>query len=159
MGNILTEDECTKRNEYIRKIKNLNFPILDIGTKNGMTGYLDFIKPTELGANNIMKGVDNWGRAFIIFKAEFEFEDGSKKQTFTTFFQRYNDNELLWHTCGHYGSIVINTEGGTSNDQFEMLYILLSEGKYEFTKENIEKLKLNLSRDKCPTCVKIGHTL
>lgn len=143
MGNSLTQEEKDIRNDYLNKIKNLNLPNLDIGIKNGTTGYLDFINPNELGTNNIMKGWDSLARPFLVFKAEFEYPNGLKKKTFTTFFQRYSDNYLLWHCCGHYGVNLMFTEGGANTEQIKMLYELFSTGEYKINKDIIYDLRLN----------------
>ena len=143
MGNSLSQEEINIRNEYLNKIRNINVPILDIGNKNGSTGYLDFIKSDELGTNNIMKGLDCLSRPFIVFKAEFEYPNGLKKKTFTTFFQRYSDNHNLWHCCGHYGINLMDTQGGTSNEQIKMLYELFSSGEYKINREIINEQRLN----------------
>ena len=142
MGN-LSQKEKDIRNEYIVKIKDLNFPILDIGIKNGSTGYLDFINPDNLGSNNIMKGIDTFSRHFIVFKAEFEYPNGFKKKTFTTFFQRYTSDELLWHCCGHHGVNLMDTGGGANNEQIKMLYELFSSGEYKINKDIFDVQKFN----------------
>lgn len=170
MGNSLTQEEIDIRNEYLDKIKNLNLPVLDIGLKNGSTGYLDFIKPDELGLNNIMKGKDCLSRPFIVFRAEYEYPDGLKKKTFTTFFQRYSDNKLLWHCCGHYGINLMYTEGGTNTEQIKMLYELFSSGEYKIDKDKIQEQRLNfkinddlmyddLTNDDFPIYIRLGNTI
>lgn len=42
MGNSLTHKQIQERTDIIANINKLNFAILDIGDKNGSTGYLDF---------------------------------------------------------------------------------------------------------------------
>lgn len=75
---------------------------IDIEYKNGYTGYLDFFQLYDLKDGlYIMKGQDIMGRNFFVFKSIFEFEDKSTYENFTSFFQRYNDDNLLWHCCGH----------------------------------------------------------
>ena len=148
MGNSISEEERQERLDIVNNIKNLNFEILDIGDKNGATGYLDFIKPSDLKNElSIMKGQDVVGRKFFVFKAIFEFEDKTTFETFTTFFQRYDDSDFTWHTCGHYGKYIMNTEGGTSNDQFKFILELLTNKFVELNKdkEKCEILRLNFS--------------
>jgi hypothetical protein len=171
MGNSLSQEEIEIRTQYLDKIKYLNVPILDIGNKNGVTDYLDFIKPEELKSNNIVKGRDISSRPFIVFKAEFEYPNGIKKKTFTTFFQRYSDNDLLWHSCGHYGINLMCTDGGASGEQIKMLYELLSSGEYKINREIIHEQRLNfkinddiifyenLTDDDYPTIIRIGETI
>ena len=170
MGNSLSQEDTDIRNEYLQKIRNIKVPNLDIGMKNGSTGYLDFIKPDELGANNIMKGIDSSSRSFFVFKAEFEYPNGLKKKTFTTFFQRYSDNYLLWHCCGHYGVNLMATDGGTNNEQIKMLYELFSSGEYKINKDLIDEQRLqfrinddlswdNITDDDYPIIIKLGDTI
>ena len=170
MGNSLSQEEIEIRKEYLDKMRNLKFPKLDIGIKNGSTGYLDFIKPEDIGTNNIMKGHDSSLRPFFVFKAEFEYPNGLKKSTFTTFFQRYSDNDLLWHCCGHYGINLMYTVGGTNTEQIKMLYELFSSGEYKINKDLIQEQKLNfmingdlvhdeLTDDDYPICVRLGNTI
>ena len=99
-------------NYLINKIMDFNCNILDIGNKIGSTSYIDFIKQTDLEKNNIMKGNDCFGRKFIVFKATYIFKDNTIKKTFSTFFQRYTDNNILWHICGHDGELIFDTCGG-----------------------------------------------
>lgn len=170
MGNSLSEEDAKIRREYLDKMQNLNLPILDIGNKNGSTEYLDFIKPDDIGTNNIMKGWDCQMRPFFVFRAEFEFPNGLKKKTFTTFFQRYYDNQLLWHCCGHYGDTLMYTDGGTNNDQIKLLWELFLFGEYKINREIIHDQRLNftindnslwddLTDDDFPTYIRLGNTI
>ena len=159
------------QNKYLEKIVGIDVPILDIGLRNGITGYLDFINPDELGSNNIMKGIDNASRPFIVFKAEFEFSNGLKKKTFTTFFQRYSDDKFLWHCCGHYGKNLMDTSGGTNLEQVKLIYELVVSNKYKINKDLIQMQKLNfrdsidsiswdnLIDDDFPIVIKLGHSI
>lgn len=170
MGNSLSQTDIETRQKYIDKITSLKVPVMDIGNKNGTTGYLDFIRPDELGSNNIMKGYDSVSRLFIVFKAEFEYPNGLKKKTFTTFFQRYSDNILSWQCCGHYGTILMYTEGGTNNEQYKLLCELFLSGIYKINKDTIYEQKLNfrfndgdftdeLTDDDYPINIKLGHSV
>ncbi len=67
MKNNLLKDDRNTKEEYLDKIKKINLLKLDISNRNGLTGYLDFIKPNELGTNNIMKGFDYSLRPFFCF--------------------------------------------------------------------------------------------
>jgi hypothetical protein len=117
-----------------------------------------------------MKGHDSKSRPFIVFKAEFEYPNGSKKKTFTTFFQRYTDDFILWHCCGHYGINLMNTEGGSNNDQIKLLYELFSSGEYKINKDSMSKQRLNfkindvftcdnLTDDDYPTIIRLADTI
>jgi hypothetical protein len=152
MGNSLSEEELNERTQIINTITRLNLANFDLRDRNGLsepynyfirglTGYIDFIKPDELPETiDLMKGVDSCFRNFFVFKARFLFADGTYFDTFSTFFQRYSDNNLLWHCCGHYGIYLMNTEGGTNNSQFKLIEEL-------FTKKNIQ-----LNKEKCLDC-------
>lgn len=141
MGNSLSEEELNERRQIINSITKLNFTNLDLRDRVGSTGYIDFIKPDELHESiDLMKGVDSSFRNFFVFKARFLFSDGTYFDTFSIFFQRYYDNELLWHCCGHYGIYLMNTVGGTNNLQFRLIEEL-------FTKKNIQ-----LNKEKCLDC-------
>jgi len=164
MGNSITPQQIQERTNIISNINKLNFNILDIGNKNSYTGYFDFFQPSDLNKGlNIMKGQDIAGRFFFVFKSIFEFEDKSTFENFTCFFQRYEDNELLWHCCGHYGHYIMNTEGGTSNEQFKFIFELFTNNYIQLDKEKCDKLRLNFNNSKefeipkkYPIRVKIG---
>lgn len=180
MGNSLSNEEIQERNNYINKLLGLDFPILDLSSRYGSTGYIDFIEPTELGLNNVMMGKDgyydidgnyNLCRPFFVFKAELEYPNGIKKQIFTTFFQRYTDMINLWHCCSHYGPILMHTEGGASTAQIKMLYELLVSGEYKLTRDKINEFRLNYHLDntfnheddeidesKIPINIRLGYT-
>lgn len=145
MGNSLSQVVVSERRELLSKLYNIDVPILDIGNCMGSTGYIDFITPNLLNGLNIMKGKSYDGREFIVFKAKFKFTDDIEIQTFTTFFKRYVDNDITWHTCGHHGLNLFNTSGGADNNQIQLLYELLRIGKIDLTnlnKEEIDNLKL-----------------
>jgi hypothetical protein len=164
MGNSLNPQQIQERTYIIDNINKLNFNILDIGDKNGLTGYLDFFHPSDLKDElNIMKGQDIEGRKFFVFKSIFDFEDGSVYENFTSFFQRYADNDLLWHCCGHYGPYIMNTEGGTTNEQFKFIFELFKNNYVQLDKEKCYDLRLNFytpegfkEPGKYPIRVKIG---
>lgn len=167
MGNSLTPQQVQERTDIISNINKLNFDILDIGDKNGSTGYLDFFRPSALKDGlSIMKGQDMSGRKFFVFKSIFEFEDGSVFENFTSFFQRYYDNKLLWHCCGHYGRYIMDTEGGTSNEQFKFIFDLLTNDCVQLDKEKCDELRLKFytpkgfeEPEKYPIRVKIGYNV
>ena len=152
MGNKLSPEELSERSEYVEKMRKMKFDILDIGNKNGATGYLDFITPDDISSNAIMKGTDCLGRPFFVFKAHIELSNGDVMSTFSTFFQRFFDDRLCWHICGHYGENLLFTEGGTNNTQFQMLCELFETGKYELSEElrenSYDNLRLNWRQSK-----------
>ena len=124
-------------NKIIDDIFNIECPILDIGYRTGSTGYIDFIRPEELGSSRIMKGVDRFGRRFIVFKSRIILESGPI-ECFTTFFKRYKEeNSTTCHTAGHYGRHLFCTEGGTTIYQMNLLYDLLKNGSIDMTYEEL----------------------
>jgi hypothetical protein len=159
MGNTIPIYVKNEMTEILNTIFSENYPILDIGHRKGATGYIDFIHPSELGDQYIMKGVDCFGRLFIVFKCEIidfynedkyqtgeifseEKEEAKKRSFFTTFFQRYTGDETLYHTAGHYGNYLFDTQGGASVEQMRMLLELLKNGSLELNYEEIKKLRV-----------------
>ena len=148
----------------INCIMTNNFDILDVGHRHGGTSYIDFIQQNELPENtNVMKGFDDFGRPFIVFKAEIMYENPEyNKKTFTTFFQRYSDDDCLWHACGHDGPNIFDTVGGTNITQLKFLDNLLKNGFVELTPDmDYDKLRLNLSGKAFikPNKIQLGHSI
>ena len=167
----LTTEEINKKKDLLSKLLNNNYPILDIGNEEGHSGYIDFILIKSMDNNNIMKGTDKYNRPFIVFKAEFIFPDNTTMHTFTTFFKRYSDSELLWHACGHDGLNLFDTCGGATELQLIMLNELLSNNTLDLSNKSTDELdnfKLlwrsgitgdyKLKKDIYPTRINIGHT-
>ena len=99
MGNTIANNTIIEIKNIISDIMKIDYNILDIGNKNGSTDYLDFISLDDVKNNNIMKGIDNYERYFIVIKAFYEYPT-QNKNTFTTFFQRHSENQTLWIACG-----------------------------------------------------------
>lgn len=94
-ADILYEKYMTKRSDFLMMSlfggrKNFEkLPVLDIGTRVGRTGYIDFIKPHEMTAP-IMRGKDRYGREFVSFKIA---DQQDKTRVFVqTFFHRSSGN-------------------------------------------------------------------
>lgn len=74
-----------------------DIPVLNIGERMGSTGYVDFIKSSEM-TSSVMKGVDHAKRAFV----SFDIQCDGKKEGYTggrgviTCFQRYTDDLNKW---------------------------------------------------------------
>lgn len=123
--------------DMIDALCELSCPILTIANKNyqtsvdyttsaNYTSYIDFIEPSELGHNAVMRGFDLTNRPFFVVKATLIFENGFILPTFSTFFQRYNDMPSLWHCCGHHGRLLMETHGSGMNlAQFDLLHSLI----------------------------------
>ena len=141
MGNTVSENECKERIDLMASIMSKEFPALDIGNKNGMTGYLDFFRLNEMTAS-VMKGYDASHRPFFTVRAKVIKSDGSEVQVFETFFQRYSNNDILWHGCGHGGTNFMSTDGGMSLNQMKFLYQLVTDSKVELTTETMNELRI-----------------
>ena len=152
------------RINLIKSIMDTDCDTLDISHKYGHTSYIDFIKQSQLQENiNVMKGKDDFERPFIVFKSEIIYENSKfNKKTFTTFFQRYTDDSLLWHACGHDGPLLFDTVGGANISQLKLLDDLLKNGYVDLTPdmdyENL-KLILNIKVQTTPIKIKLGHSV
>jgi hypothetical protein len=125
-------------------IFDIDCPILDIGQEVGLTDYIDFISP-ERFSDAVRKGTDKHGRQFITFRANIEYTDGEIIETFTTFFQRYAREELLWMSAGKQTHLFA-TEGGANLLQMKLLYKLLREHNIDVTEAMFENCRLAKSR-------------
>jgi hypothetical protein len=124
MGNIQTREEIEKANHITNEIMKYNCCLLDIGDRVGKTDYIDFITEDILEGHDVMKGVDIYGRSFIVVKAHIIYKDLFIANTFTTFFQRYKE-ENCWMACSQKGKHLMETEGGMTIIQLELLRDLL----------------------------------
>jgi len=142
MGNAISNDEYGEMVEILDEIFNKNdYPILDIGNRQGTTGYIDFIKPSELMNHSIMKGIDNMNRRFLVCKSE-TVVNRRNVQMFTTFFQRYSNNPTLYHTAGNYTKYLFDTAGGCKLIQLKYLRDLLKNREIQLKYEDVEKLNV-----------------
>jgi hypothetical protein len=133
--------------KLITSIRDTDCTKLDISNRYGSTSYIDFIEKSELQENVMMRGIDDFNRPFIVFKAEIIYENSEfNKKTFTTFFQRYTDDSLLWHACGHDGPLLFDTVGGANISQLKLLDDLLKNGYVDLTPDmDYHELRLCLS--------------
>jgi hypothetical protein len=116
-----------------QELYNIDCPILDIGNREGRTGYIDFIKIDEFN-EPFNKGFDKFGRKFISFRVDMEYPDGTIMETFTTLFQRHTDTESLWMVAGAYRKL-FDTEGGTTLCQFQFLLKMFRDKTIDITEE------------------------
>lgn len=126
--------------EHMEQIMNKNFPILNIGECNGSTGYLDFITFNDLYAP-VMKGHDQFNRAFFVICAVITKSDGSTVKSMETFFQRYSDSTRVWHGCGHDGPYFLSTQGGMNMKQINFIEDLLENNKVDLTEELMNEVR------------------
>ena len=143
MGNTVNNRQLKSNKKYKYNIFYYNCNILYVDDKFCNTEYIDFIELKDIGNNNVMKGVDSIHRQFIVIKAEYVYNNKKTIQTFSTFFQRFI-NENLWHCCGHHGRLIMDTCGGMNNIQFKLLYDLLYNKEVTLTKELIKSARLNI---------------
>ena len=160
MTNYISEQDKQIKIFNIQNINDFDCPILDIGSKVGYSDYIDFIVPEDLGTNNIMKGIDIYGRNFIVLKTEYEFPDGVVSKSFSTFFKRYTDRNL-WQCCGHHVPYIMNTIGGLNLDQFKFLDKLLSNKQIELNEDIINTCSLIVENGytdskQIPALIRIG---
>jgi len=134
-------DEAQEVLVVLDEIFQSNCPELNIGERSGWTSYIDFIKPDELGKAYVMKGKDAIGRKFIVFKSEVQ-TNGVKIPLFTTFFQRYNSEDLVYHSAGHYGTNMFLTTGGACLMQMKLLRDLLRDGSVNLTVEKMRECRI-----------------
>jgi len=125
MGNVQTKEEIEKANHITNEIMKFNCCLLDIGDSVGKTDYIDFITEDILEGHDVMKGVDTYGRYFIVVKAHIVYKDLFVANTFTTFFQRYKHDNSCWMACSQKGKHLMETEGGMTIQQLELLRNLL----------------------------------
>jgi len=115
---------------------------LDIGNRKGNKGYIDFIKPEEL-TDSVMSGVDCYQRKFVVIKATFIFNDGSKRESFQTYFERYRNSHYVWAIGSHYGeSLFCNSVGRLNPEHIEFLNELITNREVLLNKQKIQKLNL-----------------
>ena len=147
-------------NQALKNIMNYNCNTLDVSFRYGSTAYIDYIQRSEF-KENVMKGIDDFGRPFIVFKAEIIYENSKfNKKTFTTFFQRYTDDNLLWHACGHDGPLLFDSVGGTNLVQIKMIEELLKNGYIDLTPDmDIRQLRLEINYTKThPIRIQLGYS-
>ena len=119
-------------NEIFKSIMdNPNIPVLNIGTRTGVTGYIDFITYDEV-VEPVMKGTDIHGRNFIVLKFVINNIFGMQ-----TFFKRYygdGPGPSLWMGCGMVN--LIETCGGIKQIQAELIRDIINEKKTIVTNEH-----------------------
>ena len=141
MGNSITSSSKQQMLLTLNTIFNSSYPELDL--EDRVSDYIDFINPDELKDNNVMGGIDNYERRFIVFKSYITINNTSTNM-FTTFFQRYNDNDILYHCASQsYRDLLFNTEGGATLKQMEFLLDLLNNKSITLNYEQACDFKLN----------------
>jgi phosphosulfolactate synthase (CoM biosynthesis protein A) len=118
--------------------------VLDLGDRRGHTDYIDFIKQSDV-TTSLSKGIDVFRRPFFVLLGIAHFESGDEMdiEVFQTFFQRYTDNDSLWMGCGHHGINLMETSGGMSEAQIELLQELIRNKKVKVTVEDFSKYRIH----------------
>lgn len=136
MGNVISEEEANKRIRLIRQMQKIVQTKYDLNNYKGIgqTEYLDLIDPNWIDPNtNVITGYDSFNRPFFAFFAVVVLSDGTKLQTFTTFFQRHSDNQMCWMFCGNMAQPLFCStgSGGAETKQFETLKTLFETGRID----------------------------
>jgi len=93
--------------------KNDDIPVLILKKHND---YIDFLNFEDVPCP-IMKGTDMSGRPFLILKVLINNE-----KILQVFFKRYSFyNDTLWMGCGHLTNCFLNTIGGMTKVQFDLI--------------------------------------
>lgn len=105
-------------------------PILDLGQKNGATGYIDFIQASDL-SHSVMRGIDMNNRPFVSIKfhvrpnpnsSDINVQNTKHYEAVGTFFQRYADNAELWaYGTLYYGNTSLHYESRVRDYQYSNL--------------------------------------
>lgn len=126
-----------------KEIFSIDCPILDIGSRMGRTGYIDFIDENEF-KEPLNKGT-LLGRKFISFRANIEYIDGNTKETFTTLFQHFVVEEILWMAVGKKTNL-LNTTDKINLSEIQLLLKLLQFGFVDITDEIYENCRITPSK-------------
>lgn len=107
-----------------------NIPIIeDCGLSHTSgTSYIDYHTLDDVSNNNVSKGIDSYGREFIILVCEVE---GIKTPIMTTIFKRFNTTDSYWMSSGHATTKLINTFGGMSTMQRDFIEDIIGGSEIE----------------------------
>ncbi len=131
-------DDQNIHNDFLNAIKTL--PRLNIGSRQGSTDYIDFIKQEELGDNSAMFGVDLFNREFLVIKGIFTTFDGKERPFFQTFFKRMSYDNSRWNEAGYYQKL-LSVGGGLDSTQKKLLTDLVKNKIVNITDDNYKDLK------------------
>ena len=120
-------------------------PILDIGTRMGITNYIDFIDPVEMKDHAVLRGVDLYGRPFICIRVEVtHVPSGQIAWAYATFFQRYTEDDDIWMGTGPYDPLIYTT-GGMTEKQCMLIAKLISGYRMRIIKSDWELYRFQYS--------------
>jgi len=134
-------DSILTNDDIIFKYKSL--PNLNIGKRNGMTDYIDFIPFDEV--DTMDKGTDCFGRRFIVIKCVID-----NRPIMQTFFQRYSNSNSHWMGCGHATELLVDTSGGMNDTQFKLLVDLIMEKNIIIKEEHSPASQLYINKTVFP---------
>jgi hypothetical protein len=107
------------------------YPVLDIGSRTGATGHLDFLQPQDL-THPVMRGVDAVGRPFISLKLRSGQSGDHNAESVVTLFQRYRDSGLWVYGAAH-GRDVFDNRVIKDAERAEIRQIVVSRDHPHFT--------------------------
>jgi hypothetical protein len=104
--------------------------VFDVGSRVGLTGYIDYIYPVELKQSSIARGIDIYQRPFVVMRGYvLNSANGFKHDFMQTFFQRYTGSPNVWVGCGHGGPRhLMHTDGGINVFQSRLLVDIITNG-------------------------------
>ena len=77
-------------------LRNLEIPVLDLGSRHSEDGFIDFITVEDM-SSPVMKGEDIYGRPFVAVKLQTKHTiSGETAEMVGTFFQRYDNDFHTW---------------------------------------------------------------
>ena len=100
---------------------------IDVNTRVGHTGYIDFIEESDFPNTNIVYGYDSYDRFFL----SILFLKNGKKQIMTLF-QRYQEDDLKFVTCAQTISGVVDVhrfDGRPLPDEYVQFFDLINNSK------------------------------
>jgi hypothetical protein len=156
--------------EYVKEISYYDCEKLDINKRMGSTGYIDMIDVSELGENNMMKGIDMYNRTFYVIKATYVYKLDIFVPVFITIFQRYTGDNNLWVGACNEKKTLLYSTGGLKHFQLEFIKDLIYKKEINLDIDIIQNMRLDcypndkflgdpVDIDLCPVKVVFGHIL
>lgn len=126
---------------FLHQLSSSPFPNLDIKQREGYSGYIDFIDSSEFNSA-IVQGVDCNNRPFVCLKIKCTLDDGNFIPCYQTFFQRYTNSYHLWMGTSNTSSL-IDTIGGMTEFQKDLIYNLIQNKSVDISQENYNYYKFS----------------
>ena len=122
----------------IRNIMSFDCEIISWDNPRGLCEYGDFLKYVDI-CGPVLKGMDHSTRPYMIFKIFVCYNLLDEPvRSFTTLYQRYENNKLIWEVCcfGDDSGLFNIGDNGVSLSQFKLLNKLLHQGTIYFDKDD-----------------------